>query len=35
MPRARGVENSVNSGTPLDVLRYNLAKLQSPGTYEI
>ena len=31
----RIVENSVNSGTPLDVIRYNLAKLQSPGTYEI
>ena len=31
----RIVENSVSAGTPLDVIRYNLAKLQSPGTYEI
>ena len=31
----RIVENSVSAGTPLDAIRYNLAKLQSSVTYEI
>ena len=31
----RIVENSVSAGTPLDAIRHNLARLQSPVTYEI